>query len=256
MRPDFVPAPGPRRRAGWWSPASPLIRDARYALGLQLFGCVLGLAGFLKDPVSGAIIFAALIISGTILGIYSYQVREKATGSYEVLEHVQTWDLNDPTGNRASRERRFRVRYLQDTILIRDYLWGEGVHVGWDYTCTPGRVVDIYRTGPYFHVLIALDETRRRGDIEEFTITNDLVGSFTTDREWISFLVMHHTEMARIVVLFPEERPAEVLSLTRDMGTEEIPGAIEVDEVDGRQRVTATLDHPTIKQVYTLRWRW
>ncbi len=241
----------------FWSPESPLVRDARYVLVLQVLALLYGAVSLRLNPLSGAVVFGALVISTSMWGIYSLYTRERFGAPYEVLEQDQVYDLYDIDGQEAFHRRRFRIRFLQnDVIAIREYIWGEGPHIARDYSCEPGRIVDIHRYGPYWHVFIALDEVRNRGDVGEFTSSRKLLGSFTGEDEWISLLIKHRTAKASITVILPEGRPANRYSLSADFGTTELRNRIEEQYINNRQHLIVRLDRPKLNQVYTLRWEW
>jgi hypothetical protein len=208
------------------------------------------------DPVAGAIVFASLVVTSSLWAIFSLYIRERTGAPYEVLLNEQTWDLHDPTGQHATHIRRSIVRFLQnDTIAMRDYIWGDGPHIALDYTCQPGRAVDFHKFGSIWHVLISLDEVKHRGDTEEFRATRRMEGSFTESTEWVAFSAQKRTQAATVIVLFPKERPCKKYSLTTDMGTV-IPNSVEEDLDGDRQRLTVHVTKPPHRQPYILRWEW
>ncbi len=257
MRFGFVTSGSPIRRARFWQPDSPLVRDARYALVLQIVGLLFGTLSSFLDPLAGALVFGSLVIVTSMWAIYSLYIRERAGAPYEVLEQDQVYDLYDPDGQEAVHRRRFKIRFLQnDVIAIREYIWGDGPHIARNYTCRPGRIVDIHRYGPYWQALIALDEVKNRGDAGEYCSSRQLIGSFTSENEWVSLLIKHRTEKAAITVIMPEGRPANRWFLTTDFGTTEIPHGVEEAYTQNRQHLVVRLNRPPVNQNFTLRWEW
>lgn len=257
MRFSFVTSGSPIRRARFWSPDSPLVRDARYALSLQIVGFLFGAFSLFLDAIAGAIVFGSLVIVTSMWAIYSLYVRERSGAAYEVVEQDQVYDIYDPDGQEATHRRRFKIRFLQnDQIAIREYIWGDGPHIARNYACQPGRIVDIHRYGPYWHVLISLDEVKNRGDVGEYWSSRTLVGSFTNQHEWVSLLIKHRTERATITVIMPEGRPVTRAFLTTDFGTTEVPHGVEETYANNRQHLIVRMSRPPLNQVFTLRWEW
>jgi len=81
-------------------------------------------------------------------------------GVYEVLSYESTLELKDRGGKSATFKKCEKVRYLQDNIIAyQDQVWGDG-EILLDYSCTPGTLVDRYRSGYKTYVLISRREAR------------------------------------------------------------------------------------------------
>jgi hypothetical protein len=83
-------------------------------------------------------------------------------GVYEVLEYEATLELKDRRGEQAIFHKREKVRYLQNYVLAyQDQAWGDG-EILVDYKCSPGVPVDRYRSGYKTHILISLQEVKKK----------------------------------------------------------------------------------------------
>jgi hypothetical protein len=252
----LTPSRFEKRSGGLWGPDSPLIRDARYALLLQLVAFLFGTAAVFVDPLAGAIVFGSLVLAATLWAIYSLYIRERYGDVYETIELEQEFDLYDATGAEAIRSLHRTVRFLQNDVLaIRDYTWGDG-QLNVDYECSPGRAVDFRKRGPVTYVLIALDDVKQRGEIEDFRSRQKMVGSFLEDSEWASVMSPHPTDRAVLRVIFPKGRPPKRLSFTRRHGEKEISNALTREHIDGREHITATILRPPPHEEFTLHWDW
>lgn len=123
---------------------------------------------------SDVVIKTAVNIPWLDVAAKSWQVARKLwhgladEGMYEVLEYESRLELKDKHGRTAQFSKREKVRYRQNNILAyQDHAWGDG-QILQDYQCTPGVVVDRYRSGHQIFLLISLREVKRRGDEDEF----------------------------------------------------------------------------------------
>ena len=92
------------------------------------------------------------------------------TGPYEILDYEATVELLDTKGKKARFTKRQRVKFSQNNIIaFEDYAWGDGDILA-DYKCSPGVVVDKYKEGDRWNIVISLRETKSNGDIAEFHI--------------------------------------------------------------------------------------
>ena len=77
-------------------------------------------------------------------------------GIYEVLEYESTLELKGWGWKRATFNKREKVRYLQDNVIVfQDQTWGDG-EILVNYRCSPGKPVDRYRSSHKTHILMAL----------------------------------------------------------------------------------------------------
>ena len=128
-------------------------------------------------------------------------------GMYEVLEHKSTLELLDNQGKKAIFHKRQKVRYLQDYIIAyQDQAWGDG-EILLDYRCTPGTAVDFYRPGNKTYILISLRGVKKRGDTDFFDIQWKIRNGFLRTQELWETEINHITQVLRVVVIFPRNRP-------------------------------------------------
>lgn len=184
--------------------------------------------------------------------------RRQPDGLFEVLDYDSTLELLDGAGKLAIFKRRQKVRFLQDHILaFQDYAWGDGDVLA-DYRIAPGEVVDCYREGERWNLLISLRETKNRDDVEEFHIERTVRNGFTQDVEWRQTAIWLTTRRIRLEIIFPKERPCRrAILLERSTNrTIELDG----DQIqwlpDGRQLIAWEKEKPPRAEVYTIRWEW
>lgn len=120
------------------------------------------------------------------------------SGMFEILEFDSTLELLDPRGERAVFKKRLRVKFLQDNVIaFEDYAWGDG-EIFLDYRCSPGIIVDRYRDGERWNVLISLRQTKNAGDVEEFHLERQLRRSFLVDEGWWETSLRHRTQRLKV----------------------------------------------------------
>ncbi len=179
-------------------------------------------------------------------------------GMYEVLDYEVTLELQDKRGQRALLNKREKVRYLQDNIIaFQDQAWGEGDFLV-NYRCTPGKEVDRYRLGHKTHILIALREEKKRGDIDEFTIEREIHGGFLEASEYCEIGINHRTKRLLLQVIFPEaRRPLRTSLVKRTRQRTQILGPEAVTQLlDGRWQVRWETKRPKLHEHYILKWDW
>jgi hypothetical protein len=197
-----------------------------------------------------------------LLGLYTtlsrWLRRQRQSGMYEILDYDSVLDLVDANGETAIFKRRQRVRFLQDHIIaFQDYAWGEGeIFAG--YSCSPGRVVDRYREGDQWNVLISLRETKSAGDVIDFYTERTIKNGFTTADEWWQVEIRHQTRQFRLAIIFPAERRcrrALLIQRSKQQTTVLGPGHF-TDRPDGRQVLTWETSKLKRFESYTIRWTW
>lgn len=177
---------------------------------------------------------------------------------YEILDYAASVELLDTTGRRAVFKKRQRVRFLQDNIIaLEDYAWGDG-NILVDYRCTPGVVVDKYREGDRWNILISLRETRGAGDIEEFHIERTEKNTFTKTEEWLQTEIRHRTRRLRMSIIFPRKRRCRrAVLVQRKFNRTTVLGLEHFGTLpDGRQLITWKTSHVDAYDIYTLKWLW
>lgn len=191
-------------------------------------------------------------------GIRQLVEREYHEGLYEVLEYDATLELLDPQGQTALFRKRQRVRYLQDYVIaFQDFAWGDG-NVLAAYQCTPGVVVDRYREGDRWNVLISLRETRSVGDIDEFHIQRKIIAGFTASEEWWQGEMQNRTRHLKLSIIFPLGRRCQraILCERNVRRTTSLGATFFTTLPDGRQLLTWETSRPRRFETYTLKWQW
>lgn len=179
-------------------------------------------------------------------------------GAFEILEYDSTLELLDTCGERAHFKKRLRVRFLQDNVIaFQDYAWGDG-EIFLQYRCAPGKIVDRYREGGRWNVLISLRETKNAGDVEEFHIERKLRGSFPASEGWWETSLRHRARNAKVSVVFPPERTCkEAMLVERHRNRTTLLDAKYFETLpDGRQVLTWQSDNVKRFETYMLKWRW
>lgn len=186
-----------------------------------------------------------------------YLCRQPA-GPYEILDYDATLELLDDKGKRAVFRKRQRVKFRQNNIIaFEDFAWGDG-NVLARYKCTPGVVVDKYRQGDRFNILISLRDTKSAGDIEQFHIERRVKNSYMRPEEWLQTEIRRRTRRLRMAVIFPKGRQGyeAVLARRSTNQTTEL-GPDHFDTLpDSRRMVSWETTHIRGYEVYTLKWRW
>ena len=180
------------------------------------------------------------------------------TGPYEILDYEVTVELLDTKGKDAIFKKRQRVKFLQNSIIaFEDYAWGDGDILS-DYRCTPGVVVDKYKEGDRWNILVSLRDTKSVGDIEQFHIEQRVKNTYLKRDEWLQTEIRRHTRRLMMNVIFPKARHckrAVIVKRSANKATE-----LEANNIDtlpdGRQLVSWATDHTRPYEVYTLKWRW
>ncbi len=184
--------------------------------------------------------------------------RQLHDGLYEVLTYESVLELQDPTGENAVFRKHHRVKFLQDHVIAyQDYVWGEG-NLFADYQCSPGTVVDRYKEGNRWNVLISLRETKSRGDIEDFHIERRIINGFLKSEEYWQMEMQHETRWLKLSIVFPAQRRCKRAVLTermRNRTTEFEPDQI-TELSNGRQVLTWQTPRPRRFETYTIKWWW
>ena len=179
-------------------------------------------------------------------------------GIYEFLEYESTLELLDINGKRARFRKREKIRYRQNNVMAYPHQgWADGDSL-LNSRCTPGVVVDRYRTGQKTYVLISLRESKQRGEIDEFHIEWNLRGAFLRAQEQWETEVNHRTQHLRIRLVFPKTRPPiriwvgeylrRRMRLLGDSALRQLP--------NGRWQVEWQTNRPRLNERYVLKWEW
>lgn len=182
----------------------------------------------------------------------------QSTGVYEILEYDSTLELLDAKGKTAIFKRHQKVKFLQDNITVfQDHAWGDG-DIFADYKCSPGVVVDRYREGDRWNILISLRETKSKGDVTDFFIERTTKNSFLQAEEWWQVEVWCKTWKLTLALIFPKERPCRraVLQTRGENKTVVLEQSYFHALPDGRQLLKWEATQPKMAEVYTIRWTW
>lgn len=186
------------------------------------------------------------------------QWRPGNTDMYEILDYESTWEMLDTEGRMAVFRKRQRVKFLQNNIIaFEDYAWGDG-EIFLDYKCAPGVVVDRYREGDRWNILISLRSTKNKGDVEDFYIERTVKDGFMATEEWQQAEIRRRTRRLQMNVIFPSNRLCQKAELTqRSNNRPTILGPEHFRRLaDGRQLLTWETDRVRAYDIYTLKWQW
>lgn len=177
-------------------------------------------------------------------------------GSYEVLEHAVRLELKDDRGKKAVYHKDQNVRFIQDNVIAyQDKAFGAG-NIFADYKCSPGEVVDRYREGHRYRVLISLRATKNRGDIENFHIERTITDGFTRAEEDVQTDIDHRTYHFSIGVIFPKSRPPKDATLIEQNANRATPLDHTQVLADGRIQIVWETSRPRLYESYILAWHW
>jgi hypothetical protein len=177
-------------------------------------------------------------------------------GLYEVLEYESTLVLKDKNGERATFNKRQKVRYLQDSIIAyQDQAWGDG-KILLNYRCSPGKPVDRYRSGYKTHLLISLREVKKLRDVDEFNIQWGIGDGFLRNTEQWETEISHRTKRVIVNVIFPKSRPPLRTSII-ERSRQRVVGQGEKKRLpDGRWLVSWKKKSPRLHEQYVFQWEW
>lgn len=212
----------------------------------------------LLDTIVASVIAKPNAVLLTVWEFIQHAFGLRHEGMYEVLEYETKLVLKDTHGEEATYYKRQRVRFLQDNIIAyQDQAWGDG-DIFADYKCTPGVPVDRYREGNRYRILISLRESKKRGDIEEFTIQRTIKHGFTKAVEDFQTDLDHTTRKLRVSVIFPGARmPKEVSLIEKNVARTTSLGRDQLRALpDGRWQATWSIEKPKLFEAYILRWSW
>lgn len=186
------------------------------------------------------------------------ELLQRERGLYEILDYETRIELLDDQGVMAHHTKRQRVKFLQDNVIaFQDYAWGDGENFV-EYTCRPGTVVDRYKEGDRWNVLVSLRETKSRGDVEEFHIERTVRNAFIKSEEWVQIEIRHPTRRLCIEVVFPPgrhcQRPTVVersQHKTTRLGSEFLH-----DLPTGQQLLRWEMTAINQLEVFTITWQW
>lgn len=190
--------------------------------------------------------------------IYDTFTRNRIDAPHEVNVLDLTLDLRDPQGKRATFQQKMKVRFLQDYVIaFHDHAWGDGNAMA-EYAIAPGQVVDQYREGDRWNILVSLRRTMNRGESEEFNITRTVENGFTKKEEWVQAETWLPTHHLRLKVRFPKQRPCKKIWLIERSRHRTTP--ISLDDVttlpDGRTEIAWERPNPRRNEIFTLKWEW
>jgi hypothetical protein len=190
--------------------------------------------------------------------VYAYFTRDRSEGLFEVLEYDDTLELMDPKGEVAIFRRRVKVKYLHNNVIaFQDYAWGDGNQLA-DYKISPGHVVDKYKEGGRWNLLVSLRETKNRGDVAEYYIERKVKNGFTKEVEWRQTEIWLKFDHIRLSIVFPTDRLCKRAVLVERSTKRTTPlGQSNFSTLpDGRQILIWEKDRPRRSEVYTIRWEW
>lgn len=177
---------------------------------------------------------------------------------YEILEYESTLELLDTKGENAHFFKRQKVKFLQNNIIaFEDYAWGDG-NVLDEYRCSPGVVVDRYREGDHWNVLISLRETKSKGDIVDFLIERTEQNCFKKTEEWQQIEIRRYTAQLRMNVIFPKKRTCRMATIQLRNRNKVVKLNVENFQQlpDGRQLLRWETQNIYPLEMVTLRWQW
>lgn len=184
--------------------------------------------------------------------------QQQPAGMYEILDYDSTLELVDAQGQQAVFKKLQRVKFLQNNIIaFQDYAWGDG-DIFEDYQCSPGEVVDRYREGDRWNILISLRETKSAGDVTDFHIQRMARNSFTQTEEWFQTEIRHPTRRLRMAIIFPKGRACQrAVLLQRSQHQTTVLGPEHFTILpDGRQQLIWETEQIKQFEIYTLKWSW
>jgi len=217
-------------------------------------------ASSLSSPPTS--ILSLLLNSELVRMLFTEAIRlwreSRFRGIYRVEEHHSVLELLDSQGKVAVYTKRQQVVFLQnDVFAIQDQAWGDG-NIFADYECTPGVMVDRYKEGYRWKMLISLRAVKNRDDREEFFIERRITDGFTTPVLNFQIQVDHPTNSLTLSVIFPSTRhPKSINLIEQNMKRSHVMGEEHRTSLSqGRVQYTWHIAKPLLYESYILRWEW
>lgn len=193
-----------------------------------------------------------------VVKVYDRFTRDRVDAPLEVLDFDSTIDLVDAAGKKAIFHRRMKVRFLQDHVIaFQDQVWGDGKALA-SYKVSPGYIVDQYRDGDRWNVLISLRQMRSRGEIEEFVSERIDLDAFRGKEEWVQAETWLPTQKHRFRILFPKGRSCKRIWLHERSRQRTTSLSLDVVKAlpDGRTELVWEKSSPRRGEIFTLKWEW
>lgn len=187
-----------------------------------------------------------------------YAFRTRRAGLYAVNHHETALELTNRQGSVAHHHKIQTIRFLQDNIMVYpDTAWGDG-DIFVDYQCSPGKLVDMYREGNRYRLMISLRKTMNRNDVEKIDIRRTINGGFTRPEEEFQTEVNHFTDYLKTSITFPKSRLPIDVSLIKRNESRTLKLGKEHHQIlaSGKHRYCWSTQHPRRFEAYILRWRW
>ena len=179
-------------------------------------------------------------------------------GIYDVLEYECTLELLNKKGSRAKLHKRKKIRYAQNNIVAyQDWAWADGEYP-LNYQCSPGTPVDFYRPANQTLILIALRQTKQRGEVDEFNINWEIKDGFIRPDEQWETDIDHRTKRFTTRIILPKSRPPKQAWLIkkRQQSTMQLDHNHISKLADGRWQIEWKTNKPRLYESYILKWEW
>lgn len=179
-------------------------------------------------------------------------------GQYRFKSYHARLELLDETGSSALYTKKQTIEFLADGVIaIQDQAYGDGELFA-EYRCSPGVMVDRYREGYRYRLLISLRTTKNRGDIQDVHIERLIRDGFHVSTGNFQTQIDHPTQQLSMAVVFPASRPPQSVHLveqnsqhTRVLGPEEFH-VLPNNQIE----VRVEIGKPRLYEGYILRWEW
>lgn len=179
-------------------------------------------------------------------------------GTYKVNSHTSTLELLDQHGRTSIYTKKQTVTFTQNGVFaIQDQAWGDG-DIFSQYTCSPGVIVDKYKEGYRWKVLISLQTTRNRNEQEEFLIERTIKDGFLTSTCNFQVQVDHPTDVLTLSVIFPSKcNPKSVMLIEQNLKKHHtLDQSFSSRLSRGRIQYQWTVQKPRLFESFILRWTW
>ena len=179
-------------------------------------------------------------------------------GTYTVDDHTSTLELCDSRGCRAIYTKRQTMTFIQNGVFaIQDQAWGDG-DIFADYVCTPGVLVDRYKEGYRWKLLISLRATMNKSEKQDVFIERTILNGFLTSISHFQTQVDHPTKSLTLTVVFPKRRhPKKITLIEQNMQRMHVLRSEKSTLLShGRIQYSWHVTRPRLFESYILRWEW
>jgi hypothetical protein len=177
---------------------------------------------------------------------------------YSVLCQESTWDLATIDGSLVYATRKKEIRFDQNKVFaVCDFVQGAGSRTT---TYSPGEAVAEFLAEGRPHTLVSLGRMHYRGERITLEAKRTVTDGFLAEHEIVGVEVEDDTELLKIEIKWPVERPPNAVRVARATPAREWRAEDAMEKVDtdsdGRRTFLMTVESPEKGSTTTVEWEW